>query len=150
PLAEELMRALGVTVWSMVEFEADDALATAAHRFAPAVDQVVILSPDKDLTQCVVGAHVVTRDRVRGKTYDDAAVREKFGVAPASIPDLLALVGDTADGIPGIPGWGMKSAAAVLAVYGRLETIPDDAKDWAAPVRGAARLAAALRERRTE
>jgi len=150
PLAEEAMRILGVAVWPMVEFEADDALATAAHRFADEVDQVVILSPDKDLTQCVVGDHVVTHDRVRGRTYDEAAVREKFGVAPASIPDLLALVGDTADGIPGVPGWGMKSAAAVLAVFEHLEAIPPDARAWPPAIRGAARLAASLREHREE
>ena len=98
----------------MVEFEADDALATAAARFADQVEQVVILSPDKDLCQCVRGQRVVTHDRRRAKTYDDAGVQEKFGVPPAAIPDLLALVGDAADGIPGIPGLGMKTAAAVL------------------------------------
>jgi 5'-3' exonuclease len=150
PLAEDALRALGVVVWPMIEFEADDALATAAARFADQVDQVVILSPDKDLCQCVRGQHVVTHDRRRGKTYDDAAVQEKFGVTPARIPDLLALVGDTADGIPGIPGWGMKTAAAVLRVYGSIEAIPDDAARWTLKQRGAERLAATLAARRTD
>jgi 5'-3' exonuclease len=150
PLAEEALRALGVIVWPMVEFEADDALAAAAARFADEVDQVVILSPDKDLCQCVWGQRVVTYDRRRGKTYDDAAVREKFGVAPASIPDLLAMVGDTADGIPGIPGWGMKTAAAVLRVYDSIEQIPDDASKWTLKLRGAERLAASLAARRAD
>ena len=99
----------------MVEFEADDAIATAAARFAAAVDRVIIASPDKDFAQCVVGQHVILHDRVRRMTYDDAGVRTKFGVAPDAIPDLLALVGDSADGIPGIPGWGAKSAAAVCS-----------------------------------
>ena len=150
PLAEEALRALGVVVWEMVEFEADDGLASAAARFADAVEQVVILSPDKDMCQCVRGNHVVTRDRRRGKTYDDAAVREKFGVGPESIADLLALVGDTADGIPGIPGWGMKTAAAVLRVYGSLEAIPVDPKQWKVEVRGVDRLAATLAARRAD
>ena len=149
-LAEEALRALGVTIWPMVEFEADDALATAAHRFAPEVERVIILSPDKDLTQCVAGDRVVTHDRVRNKTYDEAAVRERFGVPPASIPDLLALVGDVADGIPGIPGWGMKSAATVLSVYGHLEAIPADPRAWSVNLRGAERLAAALRDHHEE
>jgi 5'-3' exonuclease len=144
PLAEEGLRALGVVVWPMVEFEADDALATAAHRFASEVEQVVILSPDKDMAQCVRGQHVVTHDRIRKKTYAEADVIEKFGVPPASIPDLLALVGDNADGFPGIPGWGMKSAAAVLAVYGHIESIPRDVSLWRAKVRGAAKLSEAL------
>jgi len=149
-LAEEALRALGVIVWPMVEFEADDALATAAARFAGAVDQVVILSPDKDLCQCVRDHRVVTHDRRRGKTYDDAAVREKFGVPPASIPDLLALVGDTADGIPGIPGFGMKTAATVLHAYGTIEQIPDDAARWTVKLRGVERLAATLVARRAD
>jgi 5'-3' exonuclease len=147
PLAEEALEALGVTVWRMTEFEADDALATAAARFAPHVEQVIILSPDKDLMQCVRGNHVVTYDRVRRKRYDEAAVREKFGVSPASIPDLLALVGDSADGIPGIPGWGLKSAAAVLAAYGTIEQIPRDANAWNVKVRNATGLAGTLAAR---
>lgn len=150
PLAEEALRALGIVVWPMVEFEADDALATAAARFAPASERVVLLSPDKDLAQCVRGRHVVTHDRIRGTTYDADAVHAKFGVAPASIPDLLALTGDTADGIPGIPGWGRKSAAAVLAVYGSIEAIPDDPSRWSVPVRGRDRLAGALAARRAD
>jgi 5'-3' exonuclease len=150
PLAEEALRALGVVVWPMVEFEADDALATAAARFADQVEQVVILSPDKDLCQCVRGQRVVTHDRRRGITYDAPAVREKFGVDPQSIPDLLALVGDTADGIPGVPGWGMKTAAAVLRVYETIEAIPDDAAYWKLKLRGAERLAMSLARQRAD
>jgi 5'-3' exonuclease len=149
-LAEDALRALGVVVWPMVEFEADDALATAAARFAEEVEQVVILSPDKDLCQCVRGTRVVTYDRRRGKTYDDVAVQEKFGVPPTEIPDLLALVGDTADGIPGIPGFGIKTAAAVLRVYGTIDNIPDDSARWSVKIRGADRLAATLRDRRAD
>ncbi len=150
PLAEDALRALGIVVWPMVEFEADDALASAAARFADQVEQVVILSPDKDLCQCVRGQRVVTHDRRSGKTYDEATVQEKFGVAPTTIPDLLALVGDTADGIPGIPGWGMKTAAAVLRVHGSIEQIPDDAGRWTLKLRGAERLAATLAARRAD
>jgi len=150
PLAEEALRALGIVVWPMVEFEADDALASAAARFADQVEQVVILSPDKDLCQCVCGQHVVTFDRRRGKTYDEVAVQEKFGVPPQLIPDLLALVGDTADGIPGIPGFGMKTAATVLRAYGSIESIPDDPSRWTLKLRGAERLAATLADRRDD
>ncbi len=149
-LAEDALRALGIVVWPMVEFEADDALASAAARFADQVEQVVILSPDKDLCQCVRGQRVVTHDRRRVKTYDEAAVHEKFGVPPRLIPDLLALVGDTADGIPGIPGWGMKTAAAVLRVYPSIESIPDDPRRWTLRLRGAERLAATLAARRND
>jgi 5'-3' exonuclease len=134
----------------MIEFEADDALASAAARFADQVEQVIILSPDKDLCQCVRGQRVVTRDRRRAKTYDEAAVQEKFGVPPPLIPDLLALVGDTADGIPGVPGFGMKTAAAVLRAYGSIENIPDDAGRWTLKLRGAERLAATLALRRSD
>jgi 5'-3' exonuclease len=144
PLAEEALEALGIVVWPMVEFEADDALATAAARFAGQVDQVVILSPDKDLAQCVVGTRVVTRDRMRKITYDANAVKAKFGVEPHLIPDLLALVGDSADGIPGIRGWGKKSAAALLSRYGHIESIPLDSARWDIRVPGHARLAATL------
>jgi 5'-3' exonuclease len=150
PLAEEALRALGVVVWPMIEFEADDALATAAARFADAVEQVVILSPDKDLCQCVRGRWIVTHDRRRDKTYDEAGVQEKFGVPPPAIPDLLALVGDEADGIPGIPGFGMKTAAAVLRAYGSIEAIPGDGACWTVTVRGSARLAATLAARRAD
>jgi 5'-3' exonuclease len=150
--AERAVVALGVVVWPMVEFEADDAMATAAFRLkdAPGVEQVVICSPDKDISQCVVGSHVICRDRLRGTDRDEAGVVARFGVPPASIPDWLALVGDTADGIPGIPGWGEKSAAAVLARYGTIDQIPDDPATWTLAVRGRERLAASLRERREE
>ena len=123
-LAERASSALGLVVWPMVEFEADDAIATAAFRWSnsPGVDQVVICSPDKDLTQMVVGERVVCLDRRRNVTLDEAAVWAKFGVAPASIPDYLALVGDSADGIPGISGWGARSSAKVLECYRHLET----------------------------
>jgi 5'-3' exonuclease len=150
PLAERAARALGVVVWPMVEFEADDALATAAARAEalPEVEQVVICSPDKDLAQCVRGARVVCLDRSRRRVYDRAGVLEKFGVAPESIPDWLALVGDDADGIPGVPRWGARSAAILLARYGHLEAIPEDESQWTVPVRGAAALAQSLREHR--
>lgn len=148
PLAEEALEALGIVVWPMVEFEADDALASAAARFAGSVDRVVILSPDKDLAQCVQGQRIITADRIRRITYDEAAVRAKFGVPPAAVPDWLALVGDNADGIPGIPGWGAKSAAAALGTYGRLEAIPDDPSAWSLAMRGRDRLAAMLAARR--
>jgi len=147
-LAEEACRALGLTVWPMVEFECDDALATAAARFSSQrdVERVVICSPDKDLAQCVRGTRVVCLDRMRRRTLDEQGVTQKFGVAPASIPDWLALVGDSADGYPGIARWGAKSAAAVLASYSHLEAIPAAAADWRVAVRGAATLAANLAE----
>ncbi|HEX9188785.1 MAG TPA: 5'-3' exonuclease H3TH domain-containing protein [Vicinamibacteria bacterium] len=148
--AERAAAALGLVVWPMIEFEADDALAAAAARFrdAPGVEQVVICTPDKDLAQCVVGRRVVCRDRRRGTDRDEAGVVERFGVPPSAIPDWLALVGDSADGIPGVPGWGEKSASAALARYGRLEAIPDDAAAWDVAVRGRDRLAASLRAHR--
>jgi 5'-3' exonuclease len=141
-LAEEAVSALGIVVWPMVEFEADDALATAALRFGqdPTVDQVVICSPDKDLAQLVSRDRVVCWDRRRGIVYDEAAVIDKFGVAPASIPDWLALVGDAADGIPGVPTWGAKSSATVLSKYHHLEAIPARLEEWEVSVRGARRL----------
>ncbi len=144
--AEDACRALGLVVWPMIEFECDDALATAAARFSDErdVDRVVICSPDKDLTQCVRGARVVCLDRMRRTTLDEQGVHVKFGVAPASIPDWLALVGDSADGYPGIPRWGAKSAATVLAEYAHLEAIPAAAADWRIEVRGADALAANL------
>jgi 5'-3' exonuclease len=152
PLAERATAALGVVVWPMIEFEADDAIAAAAARadLAPEVEQVVICSPDKDMAQCVRGTRVVCLDRVRRKVYDEAGVREKFGVLPGSIPDWLALVGDDADGYPGVPRWGAKSAATLLAHYEHLEAIPDFAADWAVPVRGAAALAESLRQHRED
>jgi len=145
---EEALCALGVAVWPMVEFEADDALAAAAAIAAAdaRVEQVVICTPDKDLAQCVRGDRVVQLDRRRGEQRDEAGVVRKFGVPPASIPDWLALVGDSADGFPGLPGWGATSAATVLARYGHLERIPERAADWDVSVRGAARLAATLAE----
>ncbi len=146
PLAERALDALGVTVWPMVYYEADDALATAAHKYVGEFEQVVLLSPDKDLAQCVVGDRVVAYDRRKGAFVDEGAVRAKFGVAPESIPDYLALVGDSADGFPGLPGWGAKSAAAVLDHYRHIEHIPLDPDRWQVAVRGPSRLAAALRE----
>jgi len=150
PLVEEALEALGVTVWGMVDLEADDALATAAARAAgdPAVGQVVVCTPDKDLAQCVEGVRVVQLDRRSGLVRDEDGVRERFGVSPASIPDYLALVGDSADGFPGLPGWGAKSAAVVLARWGAIDAIPENPADWGVAVRGAARLAEALRDGR--
>src|SRR4051812_3817463 len=132
PLLEEALAALGVAVWPMVEFEADDALASAASAAAndPHVDRVVICTPDKDLAQCVSGTRVVQLNRRTRTTLDEAAVIAKYGVPPASIPDYLALVGDAADGYPGLQGWGAKSAAAVLLRYGHLESIPADWRTW--------------------
>ena len=153
PLVEDALRALGVVVWPMVEFEADDGLAAAAERFAdrPGVERVVILSPDKDMAQCVrEDGRVMTFDRRAGKFYDAAAVEEKFGVPPASIPDYLALVGDAADGFPGLPGWGARSTAAVLQRYPHIEDIPDSVNAWDLKVRGAASLATTLREHRDD
>ncbi|MCU0506258.1 MAG: flap endonuclease [Chloroflexi bacterium] len=149
PVAEDAMGALGLVVWPMVDLEADDALATAAARWAddPAVDRILMCTPDKDLAQSVRGDRVVLLDRRRGITYDDAGVYAKWGVAPASVPDRLALVGDAADGFPGLPGWGARSAATVLARYGHLEGIPRDPAAWDVHVRGAAALAATLSER---
>jgi 5'-3' exonuclease len=145
PWAEEGMAAIGVVVWPMVEFEADDVIATAAARFADQVDQVVMLSPDKDLAQCVDDGHIVGFDRRKGVFIDEDGVWAKFGVAPASIPDYLALVGDSADGIPGLRGWGAKSSSLVLAEYRHLESIPLDASEWKPAVRGKERLAESLR-----
>ena len=147
---EEGLDALGVAVWPMTDLEADDGLASAAARAAadPRVEQVFICTPDKDLAQCVIGTRVVQFDRRAGALRDEDGVRAKFGVAPASIPDYLALVGDAADGFPGLKGWGAKSAAAVVGRYGRLDAIPDAAADWDVAVRGAGRLAAELAARR--
>ncbi len=149
-LAEDASRALGFVTWPMIEFEADDALATAAMRFAqdPRVEQVRILSPDKDLTQCVSGTRVVTvwKERV----LDEEGVRTRFGVGPASIPDFLALVGDDADGIPGLPGFGERTAATLLSEYKDLEHIPADPSTWRVSLRGIARLGAALAEGRAD
>ncbi len=152
PLVERAARALGMATWSMLEFEADDALATIAARYRddPAVTRVVLCSPDKDLAQCVRGTRVVCWDRMRRVELDEPGVVAKFGVPPASIPDYLALVGDSADGIPGVPRWGAKSAAAVLSRYGRVDAIPDDAESWDVPVRGKAALAQNLCARRDD
>ncbi len=149
-LAERATEALGFTVWSMVEFEADDALATAAARYRddPRVGTIYLCSVDKDLMQCVRDGDVVLLDRRREREYDDDAVRDKLGVDPASVPDYLALVGDSADGIPGLPKWGAKSTARVLSRYGHIEAIPERADDWDVPVRGANNLAETLRARR--
>jgi len=146
PLAEAVAGALGLVVWPMIEFEADDAIATAAKRFARSkrVERVVMCSPDKDLAQMVDAESVVAWDRMRDKVLDEAGVHEKFGVGPRSIADYLALVGDSADGIPGIPRWGAKSTALVLAHYETLDAIPDDEQEWAVKVRGAKTLAANL------
>lgn len=149
-LAERVTRALGIVTWPMIEFEADDAIATACHRFAqdPQVTRVVIASPDKDLAQCLVEPKAVCWDRIRNTWLDAAGALTKFGVGPASIPDYLALVGDTADGIPGIPRWGAKSAATVLAEYHHLESIPSEAREWRIKVRGADVLAQNLAAQR--
>lgn len=148
--AEEAVRAVGIKVWSMDRWEADDALASAAVKWADAVDQVRILTPDKDLGQVVSGTQVVQVDLMRDKFIDEDAVRAKWGVAPASIPDLLGLMGDDADGIPGIPGFGAKTAATLLARYGTVDEIPDAPEDWDVKVRGAPRLAATLAEHRDD
>jgi 5'-3' exonuclease len=146
PLLEETLTALGVAVWPMVEFEADDALAAAAAKAEadPRVDRVVICTPDKDLAQSVRGTRVVQMDRRARTTRDEAGVVAKFGVPPASIPDYLALVGDSSDGYPGLVGWGAKSAAAVLAKYGHIESIPDDWRSWSVNASRPAVLAATL------
>ena len=132
PLLEETLSAAGVVVWPMAEFEADDALAAGAMLAArdSRVDRVIVCTPDKDLAQCVRGTRIVQLNRRTRVTYDEAGVIRKFGVPPASIPDFLALVGDTADGYPGLPGWGAKSAAAVLSKFGHLESIPTNPSDW--------------------
>ena len=146
------MEALGILVWPMTDFEADDALATAAAACSqlPEVEQVVICSPDKDLAQMVRGDAVVCYDRRREKVMNEAGVVEKFGVSPQSIPDLLALTGDAADGIPGIPKWGAKTSATLLARYGHIEGIPHDSADWDVRVRGAASAAESLNTHASE
>ena len=150
--AEIATEALGIVTWPMVEYEADDAIATAAVRFAddPRVEQVVICSPDKDLMQVVRGDKIVSLDRRRGILTNEAGVVEKFGVPPESIPDYLALVGDSADGIPGVPRWGAKSASTLLARYGNIEAIPDSELLWDVKVRGAKSMAGTLAEHRAD
>jgi 5'-3' exonuclease len=150
PLLEEALAAAGVVVWPMVEFEADDALAAAAVAAArdARVERVIICTPDKDLAQCVRGTRIVQLNRRTRVTLDEAGVIQKFGVAPASIPDYLALVGDSADGFPGLPGWGAKSSAAVLAKFGHIESIPGDSRDWHVNAANAGSLANTLAEQR--
>ena len=147
PIAEAAIEALGIVLWPMVEFEADDAIGAAAARFGAdaAVERILICTPDKDMAQCVVDDRIVLRDRRRAITYDRAGVLEKWGVEPGSIPDYLALVGDASDGYPGLPGWGAKSTAAVLRRYGSIDAIPAKASDWDVKgVTGTVRLAAVL------
>jgi 5'-3' exonuclease len=150
PLLEEVLTAAGIVVWPMIEFEADDALAAAAvlASHSDRVERVIICTPDKDLAQCVRGTRVVQLNRRTRVTLDETGVVRKFGVAPASIPDYLALVGDSADGYPGLPGWGPKSTAAVLARYLHLESIPSDWNEWNVDVASASSLAATLRRDR--
>jgi 5'-3' exonuclease len=152
PVAERVTRALGMVTWSMIDFETDDALATFAVRAAedPRVDQVRIVSPDKDFCQCVRGDRVVLYDRKKKLVTNEAGALERMGVPPAQVPALLALVGDTADGIPGIPRWGEKSAAAVLRHYGSLSAIPDDPARWDLAIRGKDALARELAAQRPE
>lgn len=151
-LAERVAEALGMTVWPMTDLEADDAIATAAHHLASdaRVERVLITAVDKDMCQCVIGARVVCWDRFKDQVIDEPGVVAKHGVAPASIPDLLALVGDTADGIPGLEGWGKASAAKLLGAYHTLDAIPDDPATWTVSVRGADRLATQLRDHRAD
>lgn len=149
-LVERATRAMGLVVWSMDRWEADDALAAGALRFAEEVEQVRIMTPDKDLGQVVRGRSIVQVDRIRSKEIDEDGVRAARGVSPGSIPDYLGLVGDTADGIPGLPGFGAKSTGTLLAHYEHIEAIPDDPNAWAVKVRGAARLAGTLAERRDD
>lgn len=152
PLAEEAVSALGLVVWPMIEFEADDALASAAARFKdkPEVEQILLCSPDKDLAQAVTGTRVVCWDRRRDIVYDEDGVLAKFGVRPLSIPDWLALVGDSADGYPGIPSWGAKSASAVLLRYEHLDSFPEDHRQWGLAPARAQRLAESLRSHQAE
>lgn len=150
PLAERALESLGVVCWKMREFEADDALATAALRFVDEVEQVVICTPDKDMAQCVVGEQIVTFNRRQQTVMDERQVWVKFGVGPESIPDYLALVGDSADQLPGLPGWGAKSAATVLARWRKLEAIPLDYSQWDVALRSGPKLAAILAEQREQ
>ena len=152
PLLEEVLSAAGIVVWPMIEFEADDALAAAAVAAVrdPRVERVVICTPDKDLAQCVSGTRIVQLNRRTRTTLDEAGTIQKFGVSPVSIPDYLALVGDSADGYPGLPGWGAKSSAAVLAKFVHLESIPKDCSEWHVNVANAGALALTLRENRED
>jgi 5'-3' exonuclease len=147
---EEALTELGVVVWSMREHEADDGLASGAAKFRDAVDQVRIMTPDKDLGQCIRGTRVVQVDRRHNKVTDEAAFRAARGFGPASMPDFLGLTGDTADGIPGLPGFGEKSASVLIGAYEHIEAIPDDAAAWTVKPRGADKLAATLKEHRAD
>ena len=149
---EDALAAMGVVVWAMQQFEADDGLAAAAWRAGldDRVEQVLICTPDKDLSQCVVGQRIVQFDRRQREIRDEAGVIAKFGVAPGSIPDWLALVGDSADGFPGVPSWGPKASSVLLSRYGHLEAIPPSAAEWDVPLRGAERLSAALEAHRDD
>ena len=146
PILEDELRKMGVVVWGMVEFEADDALASAAFKAAqdPQVDRVLICTPDKDLGQCVSGTRIVQLHRRTQVILDEAGIVAKFGVSPKSIPDYLGLVGDSADGFPGVPGWGKKAASSALSIYPHIEDIPKDWRDWAPSIRNARLLAKAL------
>ncbi len=150
--AERALDSLGIVTWPMVADEADDAIASAVARFAddPRLEQIVICSVDKDLAQCVRGSRIVLRDRMRRITYDEAGVVAKWGVPPESIPDYLALVGDSSDGYPGLPGWGARSTATVLSRFVHLDAVPESPLDWEIPLRGASRLAATLRDQKAE
>jgi 5'-3' exonuclease len=149
-ILEDVLRAMGFVVWPMVEFEADDAMAAACLKFTKAAEKVCLATVDKDLAQCVDGDHVIMVDRRRKQTMNEAGVIEKFGVTPKQIPDYLALVGDSADGYPGLQGWGAKSAAAVLRAHGHIEDIPDDLSAWKAKPRGADALASTLAAQRAD
>lgn len=148
PILERALSALGLVVWPMTKYEADDALAAAAKEASAYAEQVIICTPDKDLAQCVVGRHVVQLDRRKNKLFAETDIVEKFGVRPKSIPDYLALVGDSADGFPGLPGWGAKSASAVLAKFHHIEDIPALASTWGLPLRGSVPLAQTLVQQR--
>ncbi len=150
PLAEDALSALGLAVWPMVDFEADDAIATAAARFGGSAERVFLVSPDKDFAQCVCKDHIVQLDRRSGRVVDEKAVVSRFGIQPKSVPDWLALVGDAADGIPGIPGWGPRSATVVLRAFGHIENVPLDASQWGLALRNKEQLAQSLRTHRNQ
>jgi 5'-3' exonuclease len=152
PVLEEALTAAGIVVWPMVEFEADDALASGAALAAldPRVERILICTPDKDLAQCVSGTRIVQLNRRTKEVRDEASVIQKFGVPPSSIPDYLALVGDTADGYPGLPGWGAKSTAAILAKFGHIENVPADFREWRVNATSAGSLARTLADHKTE
>ena len=149
-LAGEVARAVGITIWPVIRWQADDAAATAARQYRDDFARIVLCTTDKDLLQCVRGEHVVVWDRIRDRVTDEDGVRERMGVDPDQIPDLFSLIGDPSDGLSGVPGWGPKSAAAVLGRYRTLAEIPDNDAEWDCKVRGAARLARNLKEGRDE